>query len=236
MSTQSRPEGGAGPVSVVLGCAVVGWALVYNLMRLTGSTPAQAGWVSLAAGAGLGVAVYLGSVLLTRRLAAAGRVVRQKPAELPSADRLTDEQRTLVAISWPALLVLAGLALAMGAVLGLDWYGSDPADRATTLLVLSGWNLLVALWVGDEALRLRRGEAEGIESVALGAALTAILAAIGATRDYLPAGQVALIVVAGLAGAVAAAMVWRLRATRTPPVAAPAVLVTAVISLVVALA
>lgn len=223
-------------MSVVLGCAIVGWAVVYNLMRLTGSTPAQAGWTSLAVGAGLGVAVYLASVLVSRRLAAAGRVVRQKPAELPGPDRLTGEQRTLVAVVWPALLVLAGLALVVGVVLGLDWFGSDPADRATTLLVLSAWNLLVAVWVGDEAIRLRGGEAEGIESVSLGAALTAVLAAVGASRGYLPGAQVALIVVAGLAGAAAAGMVWRLRGTSTPPVAAPAVLVTAAIGLVVALA
>lgn len=236
MSAETRREGGAGPVSVVLGCAVVGWALVYNLMRLTGSTPAQAGWLSLAIGAGLGVAAYLASVLISRRLAAAGRVVRQRPADLPAAADLTPEQRALVAATWPALLALAGVALLMGVVLGLDWYQAEPADRATTLLVLAAWNILVALWVGDEAVRLRGGEAEGTESVALGAALTAVLAAVGAARDYVLTGQLTLIVVAGVAGTLAAALVWRLRGTSTPPVAAPAVLVTTIVCLVVALA
>lgn len=235
MSRAERAEGGPNPVSVVIGCVIVGWALVYNLMRFTGSTPADAGWVSLAIGATLGVAVYLGCVLVSRRLTAQGRVVRAKPRELPSADQLSAGRNMLVQITWPALLALAGVALFMGVILGLQWFNAESGDRATTMAVLAAWNLLVTLWVGDEALRLWRGEADGIESVALGAALTAVLAAVGATRDYLVAGQLALIVVAGIAGVLAAILVWRLRETRTPPVAAPAVAIAAIGALIVAL-
>ena len=55
--------------------------------------------------------------------------------------------------------------------------------------LLAAWNLLVGLWLGDEAIRLRRGEAEGIESIVLGCALTAVLAGVGLSRDLAAPGR-----------------------------------------------
>lgn len=225
-------EHGAHPLSWLVGCVLAGWLIVYNVMRLTGSSPAGSAWISLAVGGAAGLVAFAAGYLILRRMAASGRVLRAHPGEVPPPAALDATQRRLVTLTWPLLGLLALAALVMGVALGADWFGAAADDRAVTLLVLAAWNLLVAAWVGDEALRLQRGEADGIDSVALGAALTAVLAGVGHTRDYIPAGQTALIIIAGLAGAAAALLVWRLRRTATPPVAAPLVVIVAVLSLV----
>jgi hypothetical protein len=229
-------ERGPHPVSWLIGCVLLGWLIVYNLMRFGSSSPSEAAWVSLVVGGAGGVLVFAAVGLGMRRLAASGRVLRRPPAEIPVPVQMTDAQRSLTRAVWPLLAALAAAALVMGAALGADWYGRAADDRAVTLVVLAAWNLLVAVWIGDEALRLMRAEADGCESVALGAALTAILAGVGLARGYMPAGQVVLIVIAGIAGTAAALMVWRLRASRTPPVAGPLVAVVAVLALVLATA
>jgi hypothetical protein len=159
-------------------------------------------------------------------------VVRHSPADIPAPAGMSEAQRRWTRLVAPPLGVLAAVALVLGVALAVDWFTAPAGDRAVTVLVLAAWNLLVAFWIGDEALRLHRHEADGIESVALGAALTAVLAGVGLTRGYFPAGQVVLIVIAGVAGAAAALLVWRLRESRTPPIAAPLVLIVAALSLI----
>jgi hypothetical protein len=211
---------------------LVGWLIVYNLFRIAGQSPSEAAWVSLAVGGVLGALAFAGALFASRRLAAAGRVVRHTPADIPAPAEMNDAQRNWTRLAAAPLAALAAIALVLGVAFTVDWFSADPGNRAITVLVLAAWNLLVAVWIGDEALRLLRHEADGIESVALGAALTAVLAGVGLARDYYPAGQVVLIVVAGVAGVVAALLVWRLRASRTPPIAAPLVLVVAALSLI----
>jgi hypothetical protein len=145
-------------------------------------------------------------------------------------------QRDALALAWPALAALAGAALVMGAYLGLDWLGDEPGGRATTTLILAAWNLLVGLWLGDEALRLRRGEAEGIESLVLGCTLTAVLAGVGLSRSLASPGQIVLIGLAGLAGCLVSIAVWRLRGARGLPVGAAGILLVAALSLILPLA
>ena len=94
----------------------------------------------------------------------------------------------MVDIAWPALGVLAAAALVVGVYLGADWLGTDPDDRATTTIILAAWNVLVGLWLGDEVMRMRRGEADGVESIVLGCALTAVLAGVGLSRDLAETG------------------------------------------------
>jgi hypothetical protein len=228
----SATEHGPHPVSWFIGSVLVGWVIVYNVLRTSGQSPSEAAWVSLAVGGGLGALAFGAAVLVSRRLAAAGRVVRPAPADLPAPAEMTDTQRRWTRIVAPLLGALAAVALVLGTALAVDWFTSPADDRAVTVLVLAAWNLLVAFWIGDEAIRVYRHEVDGIESVALGAALTAILAGVGLTRDYFAGGQVALIVVAGVAGAAAALLVWRLRDSRTPPVAAPLVVIVAALSLI----
>lgn len=225
-------EHGPHPVSWFIGSVLVGWLIVYNVLRTAGQSPSEAAWISLAIGGGLGALAFGGAVLATRRLAAAGRVVRHTPADIPAPAEMSEAQRNWTRLTAPLLGALAAVALVLGVALAVDWYTADAGDRAITVLVLATWNLLVAVWIGDEALRLFRHEADGVESVALGAALTAVLAGVGLARDYYPAGQVALIVVAGAAGVAAALLVWRLRDSRTPPIAAPLVLVVTALALI----
>jgi hypothetical protein len=225
-------EHGPHPVSWFIGSVLVGWVVVYNLLRISGQSPSEAAWVSLVVGGGLGALCFGAVVLASRRLVAAGRVVRHSPADIPAPAGMSEAQRRWTRLVAPPLGVLAAVALVLGVALAVDWFTAPAGDRAVTVLVLAAWNLLVAFWIGDEALRLHRHEADGIESVALGAALTAVLAGVGLTRGYFPAGQVVLIVIAGVAGAAAALLVWRLRESRTPPIAAPLVLIVAALSLI----
>lgn len=220
----------AHPVSWLVGCVLVGWVIVYNILRFAGSTPAGAVWISLAVGGVLGAAAFGGAVLLSRRMAASGRVLHQAGDEVPDPAQMDDRQRSVARLAAPALAVVAAVALFMGVALGADWFGAESDDRATTLIILAAWNLLVAFWFGDEALRSYRLEVEGLEAVALGAALTAVLAGVGLSRDYLVGGQVALIVVAGIGGAVASYVIWRLRGARHLPFGAVAVLIVAALS------
>ncbi len=230
-AAHGREHRGAHPVSWFIGCVLVGWVIVYNILRLTGSSPAGAAWISLAVGGVLGIAVFAGALVLLRRAAASGRVVHHVQ-EVPAPAEMDDRQRTLARIAAPGLGAIAAVALFMGVALGADWFAAEPGDRATTLIILAAWNLLVAVWVGDEALRVYRLEVEGLEAVALGAALTAVLAGVGISRDYLVAGQTVLIVVAGVGGCIAAFVIWRLRGGRVLPLGATAVAVVAALSLI----
>lgn len=219
-------------LSWLVGCVLVGWLVVYNAMRVTGSNPADAALPSLAIGAVAGAAVFGAGLLLVRRLAAAGRVVSPGAVEIPPPSRLEQPQRDAMTLTWPALGALAAVALVMGAWLAVDWYSDDAGSRATTTLILAAWNLLVGFWLGDEAMRLRRFDPDGIESIALGCGLTAVLAGVGLSRDLASPGQVALIVLAGVAGCLVGIAVWRLRGARGLPLGAIGVLVVAVLSLV----
>lgn len=222
-------------LSWLVGCIAVGWLVVYNAMRLAGSSPADAAWTSLAIGAVVGMAAFALGTLAIRRLAASGRVLHRGPLEVPSPAELQPAHRAAIRLAWPALAVLAVVAFALGVYLAIDWLGTDPGDRATTTLILAGWNVLVGVWIGDEAAHLRRGEAEGVESMVLGCALTAVLAGVGLSRELAEAAQVVLIVLAGVGGALASYVVWRLQGSRAAPIGAIVVLVVAALSLILPL-
>lgn len=223
----------AGPssrsASWLVGCLLGGWLVVYNAMRLSGSSPAAAAWPSLAAGAAAGLAVFALGLLLVRRLERAGRVVHRGPLEVPAPERLEPAQRDALALAWPALGVLAAVALVLGAYLAREWGVAD--ERAATTLVLAIWNIVFGLWLGGQALRLRQDDADGIDSVPLGCGLTAVLAGVGLSRDLAVPGQVALIVLCGIAGVLAALVVWRIEGAHGPPLAAGVVAVAAGLSI-----
>ena len=217
----------------LIGCALVGWLIVYNVMRIDGSSPASAAAPALIIGVIAGAVVFGCGLLISRRLTRSGRVLRPEPVEIPSPSELDEPQRTSLKLAWPALAALAVVALAVGAYLGVDWFTSD--SRGLTTLILAAWNILVGLWIGDEALRLRRDEAEGIESLPLGCGLTAVLAAVGFSRDLVPGGQLVLIVLGGIAGGLAGLAIWRLQGSRGLPWSGIGTVVVAVVSLVLPL-
>jgi hypothetical protein len=232
VTTERRPSSGSRTLSWLIGSVAVGWLIVYNAMRLAGANPADAAWPSLGIGAVVGLAAFGSGVWIIRRREAAGHPVRRGPIDIPSPSELDNAQRGLLDIAWPLLGVLAAAALVMGVYLGADWLGTDPGDRATTTIILAAWNVLVGLWLGDETLRLRRGEADGVESIVLGCALTAVLAGVGLSRELAEAAQVVLIILAGVGGMVCGIAAWRLQGGRGVPVAAIAVAVVAALSVI----
>lgn len=221
--------------SWLVGCVVVGWLIVYNVLRIGGSSPSEAAWPSLAVGAVAGLAVFGGGLYARRRLAASGRVLRPGPPGIPSPAEMDQSQRDALRLAWPPLAALALVALGVGAYLAADWF-SDTGVRAKTTIILAAWNVLVGLWLGDEALRLRRDEPEGIESIVLGCTLTAVLAGVGLSRGLAEPGQIALIVLTAVAGGLVSLAVWRLQGARGVPVGAAGVVVVAALSLILPLA
>ena len=222
-------------LSWLVGCVVVGWLVVYNVLRIEGSSPSEAAWPSLAVGAVAGVAVFGAGLALRRRLLASGRVLRAGPVAIPSPAEMDQGQRDALRLAWPPLAALALVALAVGAYLGADWL-SESGVRPKTTIILAAWNVLVGLWLGDEALRLRRGEPDGIESIVLGCTLTAVLAGVGLSRGLAEPGQIVLIVLTAVAGGLVSLAVWRLQGARGVPVGAAGVVVVSALSLILPLA
>jgi hypothetical protein len=218
-----------------VGCAFVGWLVAYNVLRVGGSSPAEAAWPSLTAGIVAGVVVFGGGMLVRRRLAASGRVLRAGPMSLPAPSEMDASQRDAVRLAWGPLGALALVALGVGGYLAAEWLSADPDTRAKTTIILAAWNLLAGLWLADEALRLRRGEADGIESIVLGCTLTAVLAGVGLSRNLAEPGQIALIALTAVAGALVGLAVWRLRGARGIPTGAIGVVVVAALSLILPL-
>jgi hypothetical protein len=232
VTTERRPSSGSRTLSWLIGSVLLGWVIVFNAMRLAGSNPADAAWPSLGIGAAVGLAAFGIGLLVVRRRVAAGHPVRRGPIDIPSPAELDAGQRRMLDVAWPLLGILAAAALVMGVYLGADWLGTDPDDRAATTIILAAWNVLVGLWLGDETLRLRRGEADGVESIVLGCALTAVLAGVGLSRELAETGQVALIVLAGVAGVACGLLAWRLQGGRGVPLAAIAAAIVAALSVI----
>lgn len=230
-------EGGAPGrrVSWLVGCVVIAWLVVYNAYRISGSTPRSAAWPSLGIGVAAGLVVFGLGLLLVRRLAASGRVVAPTPVEMPSPTQLTGDQRRALGIAWPVLAAFTVVAVVFGLFLLFDWLGTS-GDRGTAKAILAGWDILIGLWAGDEALRLRRGEVDGVDSLVLACALTAVLAGVGISRDMFTPAQALLIVLAGAAGVAVGHAVWRLQGSRGLPTGAALAAIVAVLSLILPLA
>lgn len=236
MTTEPVPGPPASRVfSWLVASVLIGWLIVYNLMRIGGDSPDQAAMPSLAIGAACGLVVFGAGFLVVRRLHQSGRRLRVPPTEIPPPTAMDQAQRDALQLAWAPLAVLALAAIAMGVWIGADWLGTDSAERGYGTALLAAWNLLVGLWMGDEAIRLRRGEAEGIESIVLGCSLTAVLAGVGISRDLAVPGQVALIILAGIAGALVGLAVWRFHGARGLPGGSIGVVIVAALSLILPL-
>jgi hypothetical protein len=220
-------------LSWLIGCVLIAWLVAYNLMRIGGDNPSQAALPALGIGVVVGVAVFAAGLLVLRRIHASGRRLRNPAVEIPSPSAMEPAQRDAVRLAWAPLGLLAAVAIAMGAYLAVEWFGESSRSIGTVLL--AGWNLLVGLWLGDEAIRLRRLEAEGIESIVLGCTLTAVLAGVGLSRDLAEPGQIVLIALAGVAGAMVGLAVWRFHGARGLPAGSIGVLAVAVLALVLPL-
>jgi hypothetical protein len=206
---------------------LIGWLVVYNVMRLAGSSPADAAWPSLAIGAAAAL-VLVGLGTLAMGLPGMSRLADPRgTTEIPPPSGRTDDQRQAISLAWPALGVLAVIAIVVGAYLLVDAVGKDEGRPAATVLILTAWNVLAGLWLGDEAIRSRRGEVDGLDSAVLGCLLTAVLAAVGLSRNLVEPAQVVLIAAAGVAGALTSFAVWRLRGSGGAPMGAGLVAIVA---------
>lgn len=210
---------------------LVGWVIAYNVFRIAGRSPRGAALVSLLVGIGIGIAIFAVVVLVWRHYVASGRFHPRSIEEIPPPDRLDSRQRTALELLWPAVAVLALASLAVGAILAFSWWDTE-GTRSFTRIVLAGWDLLVGVWLAMEAVELKRGRGEAVESIALASMLTAVLAGVAFSRGMFDPWQVALIVVAGVTGAVAHFAGWRLLGSRGVPVGIAMTLVVAALSIV----
>ena len=226
MTTSGRPAPRRW-LSRLIGAVLIGWIVAYNVMRLAGSTPADAAWPSLAIGAAAALALVGRGRSRWAFPACRGsptRAARRRSPRLPGAATSSDGRSASPgrpSASWPAS------PLVVGAYLLIDALRQGEGRPSATVLILTAWNVLAGLWLGDESIRSRRGEVDGLDSAVLGCLLTAVLAAVGIARDLAEPGQVVLIAAAGVAGVLTSYAVWRLRGSTGAPVGAALVAIVA---------
>jgi hypothetical protein len=244
MSTQSPIPGAVPPsgpppdappssrmVSWFLTSVFIGWLIAYNVLRFQGRSPRGAAWPSLLIGIAIGVVIFGCAVLFWRRFVASGRLRPHHIDEIPPPERMDARQRSAVEVLWPGVAVLAAFALIIGAILAADWLRTS-GERSTTKIVLAAWDLLVGIWLAMEATELRRLHGEAIESIALAAMLTSILAGVAFSLNMFGAAQVALVVVAGIVGAMAHFAGWRLLGSRGVPIGVALALIVAALAII----
>ena len=123
----------------------------------------------------------------------------------------------LLAVAGSIVAVAAAVQLATGLWMLFDWQGTPALVRATAELIMAIWFIFAALWMGWESRNLRDMDAGGIDSVALGALLTTVLAGVGISRQFVTGMQVITVIVAGVASVVAYWVVWYLVRRRGVP-------------------
>lgn len=221
-------------VSWFITSAIVGWALAYNVMRMAGRSPRGAAYVSLLVGIGFGIVIFALSVLVWRRIVGGARYQAPHLNEIPPPARLDARQRGAVEILWPAVAILAIVALVTGAVLIWSWFDSD-GSRSATRVVIGAWDLLAGAWLTFEAGRLKALDAEAVESIGTAGLLTAVLAGVALSQDMYPTAQGTLVVVSGVTAALAFYAGWRLLGSRGFPFATVGAMVVGGLALVVPL-
>jgi hypothetical protein len=197
---------------------LLGWVVVYNVMRVGGSTPADAALPSFIVGGIIGIVVLAVAMFVRARLIRAGRLHPMNvDADVPDPAAVTPDQRRVLSAAWPVVAAAAVAELATGLWMFMDWRGTPSFARATAELVMAGWFVFAGLWMGWEARHIRDMDAGGIDSVALGALLTTVLAGVGISRQFVTGMQIITVIVAGLASVVAYWLVWYLVRRRGVP-------------------
>lgn len=205
-------------ISWLVSAVLVGWVVVYNVMRVAGGTPAGVALPSFLIGAGGGIVVLIIGLIIRRRLINAGRIHPvDAEAEIPAPGAMDADQRRVINATWPVVAAAAAVELVCGIWMLADWNGTPSMVRATAEVVMAGWFIFAAIWMGWEAKNLRNMDAGGIDSVALGALLTTVLAGVGITRHFATGMQVLTVIVVGLTAVVAYWLVWFLVRRRGVP-------------------
>ncbi|MCX6409390.1 MAG: hypothetical protein NT143_02965 [Actinobacteria bacterium] len=205
-------------ISWLISAVLVGWVVVYNVMRVAGGTPAGVALTSFVIGAGGGIVVLIIGLIIRRRLINAGRIHPvDAEAEIPAPGAMDADQRRVINATWPVVAAAAAVELVCGIWMLADWNGTPSMVRATAEVVMAGWFIFAAIWMGWEAKNLRNMDAGGIDSVALGALLTTVLAGVGITRHFATGMQVLTVIVVGLTAMAAYWLVWFLVRRRGVP-------------------
>lgn len=205
-------------ISWLISAVLVGWVVVYNVMRVAGGTPAGVALTSFVIGAGGGIVVLIIGLIIRRRLINAGRIHPvDAEAEIPAPGAIDADQRRVINATWPVVAAAAAVELVCGIWMLADWNGTPSMVRATAEVVMAGWFIFAAIWMGWEAKNLRNMDAGGIDSVALGALLTTVLAGVGITRHFATGMQVLTVIVVGLTAMAAYWLVWFLVRRRGVP-------------------
>jgi hypothetical protein len=201
-----------------LSAILIGWVVVYNVMRVGGGTPAGVALPSFIIGAVVGIVVLVLGIWLRGRLIRAGRIHPVDPeVEIPGPGRMSPRQASSVRACAIAVAVVAVVQLIAAVLLFIDWRGSPVATRAIAEVIMAGWFVFAGLWMGWEANALRDSDAGGLDSLALGALLTTVLAGVAISRDFVPAFSVLVVLVAGAASVVTYMGVHRLTRDRGVP-------------------
>lgn len=205
-------------ISWLISAVLVGWVVVYNVMRVAGGTPAGVALTSFVIGVGGGIVVLIIGLIIRRRLINAGRIHPvDAEAEIPAPGAMDDDQRRVLGAIWPVVAAAAAVEMVCGIWMLADWNGTPSMVRATAEVVMAGWFIFAAIWMGWEAKNLRNMDAGGIDSVALGALLTTVLAGVGITRHFATGMQVLTVIVVGLTAVAAYWLVWFLVRRRGVP-------------------
>jgi len=205
-------------ISWFITAVLLGWVVVYNVMRVGGSTPADAALPSFIVGAIIGIVVLVVAMFVRARLIRAGRLHPMNvDADVPDPAAVTPDQRRVLSAAWPVIAVAAAVELATGLWMFVDWRGTPSLVRATAELVMAAWFVFAGLWMGWEARNMRDMDAGGIDSVALGALLTTVLAGVGISRQFVTGMQIITVIVAGLASVITYWLVWYLVRRRGVP-------------------
>jgi len=231
--TASRP--GFPPASRLLSwlatSVFVGWLLSYNAFRIGGESPRGAILISLGPGLVLGI-LFLGATVAVWR-----RNVERHGGEIvvPQPEALDQPSRDALRLAGIAVGVLAAVAIIAGIALLIDWNDTPSSQRSLAKVLVAGWDILSGLWMATEVPRVLRGHADGLDSVALGALLTAVLGGVALSRDWIETGQVVVIIVAGLAAGACHLALWRAAGARGLPLSAGVAVVIAALALILPL-
>lgn len=219
-----------------LSAILIGWVVIYNAMRVAGGTPAGVALTSFIIGAIAGLVVLGIGIWVRGRLVASGRIHPIDPEEeIPGPTQMNPAQRSLMGIMWPAVAVAAGAQLVAAALMFLDWRGTPAETRATAELIMAVWFVFAAIWMAWEANNLRDMDAGGLDSVALGALLSTVLAGVAVSRQFSTAIALITVVVAGVASVLAYLGVHRLTRDRGQPWMAVTAGIVALASLLIPL-
>jgi hypothetical protein len=228
------PASSPRPVSWVVTAIVVGWLIVYNGLRIAGDSPRRAAVIAIAPGVALGIILFGLGLLARRALVRRGRLPMRR-TEPVGPGVLEAGRRRALRPAVPFLGVGAAVSVGVGVLLGADWIQLASADRSSTKLALALWDIVVGIWLAAELGHLLQGHGDGLDSVALGAVLTAVLGGVALSRSMFPPAQVILIIVLGATAVACQVVLWRITGSRFAVVGAALCALLAALALIIPL-